>query len=227
MATIDEIEQFGRRIGEEFGAEKVILFGSRARGNAGPDSDVDILVIMSLEARGVDTSIEMRMRLRPRFPVDILVRTPEKVRERIEMGDTFIRGILEQGKVLYEADNDEPEKQFRGHGITVDPAVIDAIKRYLAALPSFGIHASKAVLYGSFAMGRADQDSDIDLVVIAPEFDGRRDIDMVKDLWHATLHADIRIEPIPCGEKEWDSGDGRPILEIARREGVVIEAGRP
>jgi hypothetical protein len=37
---------------------------------------------------------------------------------------------------------------------------------------------------------------------------------------------DDRIEPIPCGEREWESGDGRPILEIVRREGVVIEAGR-
>jgi predicted nucleotidyltransferase len=105
-----------------------------------------------------------------------------------------------------------------------DSTIIDAIKRYLAALPTVGIHASKAVLFGSFAKGRGDPDSDIDLVVIAPEFDARRDIDMVKDLWHATLSADIRIEPIPCGEKEWESGNGRPILEIARREGVVIEA---
>ncbi len=45
------------------------------------------------------------MKLRPRFPMDLLVRTPEKVRERIEMGDTFMREILEQGKILYEADH--------------------------------------------------------------------------------------------------------------------------
>jgi hypothetical protein len=60
-------------------------------------------------------------------------------------------------------------------------------------------------------------------LVIAPEFDGRRDVSLVKALWRATA-ADDRIEPIPCGEREWESGDGRPILEIARREGVVIEA---
>jgi len=102
----------------------------------------------------------------------------------------------------------------------VESTIVNLIRRYLAALPAVGIHASKAVLFGSFAKGRADQDSDIDLIVIAPEFDGRRDIDMIKDLWHATLSADSRIEPIPCGQR--DSGDGRPILEIARREGVVI-----
>ncbi len=104
----------------------------------------------------------------------------------------------------------------------MDETLIKKIRQYLAVLPTVGIHASKAVLFGSFAQGRADRDSDIDLIVIAPEFDGQRDVEMIKDLWHATLSADNRIEPIPCGEREWESGDGRPIIEIARREGVVI-----
>jgi len=107
----------------------------------------------------------------------------------------------------------------------VESVIVNAIRRYLASLPAVGIHASKAVLFGSFAKGRADQDSDIDLIVIAPEFDTGRDFDTIKNLWETTLLADNRIEPIPCGEREWESGDGRPIIEIARREGVVIEAG--
>ncbi len=105
----------------------------------------------------------------------------------------------------------------------VEQAIIESVKNYLASLPRSGIHAKRAVLYGSFARGEGKPESDIDLVVIAPEFDGRRDIALVKALWRATA-ADDRIEPIPCGEKEWESGDGRPILEIARQEGVVIEA---
>jgi predicted nucleotidyltransferase len=105
----------------------------------------------------------------------------------------------------------------------VEDAVVSAVRRYLAVLPTVGIHASRAVLYGSFARGEGDQLSDIDLVVIAPEFDAERDFDTIKNLWETTLLADNRIEPIPCGEREWDSGDGRPIIEIARREGVVIE----
>ena len=103
--AMEEIERFGRQVGEEFGAERVILFGSYARGNAGPDSDVDILVIGPFGGRSVDRSVEIRMKLRPGFPMDLLVRTPEKVRERIEMGDCFMRDILDQGKVLYEADH--------------------------------------------------------------------------------------------------------------------------
>ncbi len=106
----------------------------------------------------------------------------------------------------------------------VESAVVSAVRQYLSVLPTVGIHASRTVLFGSFARGEADQYSDIDLVVIAPEFDAERDFDTIKNLWETTLLADNRIEPVPCGEQEWESGDGRPIIEIARREGVVIEA---
>ncbi len=105
MVAMNQIEEFGRRIGQEFGAQKVLLFGSYARGTITKDSDVDVLVIGPFQGRSVDRSVEIRMKVRPGFPVDLLVRTPEKVRERIEMGDTFMREILEQGRVLYEADD--------------------------------------------------------------------------------------------------------------------------
>jgi len=104
----------------------------------------------------------------------------------------------------------------------VESTIANVIRQYLAALPAVGIHARKAILFGSFARGRAHEYSDIDLVVIAPEFDGQRRFDTVKELWQTTLMADVRIEPIPCGEKEWETDQGRPIIEIARREGVEI-----
>jgi predicted nucleotidyltransferase len=103
----------------------------------------------------------------------------------------------------------------------VEDAIITTIKNYLASLPAFGIHACRAVLFGSYALGKADEYSDIDIVVIAPEFDGSREISLVKALWQATV-TDNRIEPIPCGEQEWETDGSRPILEIARREGVII-----
>ncbi len=105
MVTMDRIEEFSQRIGREFGAERVIVFGSYVRGMVTEDSDVDLLVIVPFEGRSVDQSVKIRMKLRPQFPVDLLVRTPEKVRERMEMGDGFMREILEEGKVLYEADS--------------------------------------------------------------------------------------------------------------------------
>jgi predicted nucleotidyltransferase len=105
MVAMNEIERFGKRIGEEFGAEKVILFGSYAQGNANLDSDVDLLIVADFEGRSIDKSVQIRLKLRPAFPVDLLVRTPEKIRQRLEMGDQFIKDILKEGKVLYEADN--------------------------------------------------------------------------------------------------------------------------
>ena len=105
MVAMDRIEEFGQQIGMEFGAERVILFGSYAQGTITEDSDVDLLVIGPFEGRSVDKSVEIRMKLRPEFPIDLLVRTSDKVRQRIEMGDDFLREILEEGKVLYEADD--------------------------------------------------------------------------------------------------------------------------
>ncbi len=105
MVAMDKIEEFGRRIGREFDAERVILFGSYARGAATKDSDVDVLVIGPYEGRSVDRSVQIRMKLRPGFPVDLVLRTAEKLQERLAMGDDFIRDILEEGKVLYEADD--------------------------------------------------------------------------------------------------------------------------
>jgi predicted nucleotidyltransferase len=105
MVTMRQIEEFGRSIAREFSPECVVLFGSYARGKPVEDSDVDILVVLPFEGKSVRKSVEMRMRLRPSFPVDIIVRRPESIRKRLAMGDDFIREIMEEGKVLFEAGN--------------------------------------------------------------------------------------------------------------------------
>ncbi|UCC97604.1 MAG: nucleotidyltransferase domain-containing protein [Phycisphaerales bacterium] len=102
---MNTIEEFGRRIGRQFGAKRVILFGSHARGAATGDSDVDLLVIGPFEGRSVDRSVQIRMALRPAFALDLVIRTARTVRERLAMGDDFMQEILEEGKVLYEADD--------------------------------------------------------------------------------------------------------------------------
>jgi hypothetical protein len=53
----------------------------------------------------VAKAVEMQLKVRASFPLELLVRTPEKVRERLEMGDGFMREILTKGKVLYEAQH--------------------------------------------------------------------------------------------------------------------------
>jgi predicted nucleotidyltransferase len=102
MVTMRQIRQLSRQIAEEFHPRRIVLFGSYARGAATEDSDVDLLVITPFKGLPVAKSVEIRLRVRPPFPVDILVRTPEKVRKRLAMGDSFMHDILENGTVLYE-----------------------------------------------------------------------------------------------------------------------------
>ncbi len=71
---------------------------------------------------------------------------------------------------------------------------------------------------------KRESSNTIDVVVIAPEFDENRNMETVEKLWLATADADNRIEPIACGMREWESDSPRPILAIARREGIEITA---
>jgi len=106
----------------------------------------------------------------------------------------------------------------------VDRSIEQAVRQYIEAARKVGIDVRRVVLFGSYANGTADEWSDIDLVVIAPQFDGTPESRLIRRLWELRAESDSRIEPIACGEREWETDDARPILEIARREGIVIAA---
>lgn len=99
------IELFAKEIARQFNPHKIILFGSYAYGNPTKDSDVDMLVIMPHQGKGAKKASEILIATDPRFPVDLLVRTPEQIKTRLALGDFFIREITQKGKVLYEAAN--------------------------------------------------------------------------------------------------------------------------
>ncbi len=103
MIGMDRIQELCDRIAREFNPERVILFGSHARGDAGQYSDVDLLVLMPFEGKSYRKSAEIRSRLRPRFRVHFVVRTPDEVQERLALGDFFFQEVMEEGKVLYES----------------------------------------------------------------------------------------------------------------------------
>ena len=103
MIAPEAIQEFNRRLIQEYRPHKVILFGSYAKGTSTFDSDVDILVILPFQGKSVAKSAEILNQIDPRFPIDLLVRTPEQVQDRLEKGDYFIQEILHNGRVLYEA----------------------------------------------------------------------------------------------------------------------------
>jgi hypothetical protein len=105
-----------------------------------------------------------------------------------------------------------------------DPAIINIVRQYLRNLARNGILARMGVLFGSHASGHPGQWSDIDLVVVSPAFDGTFSRDVIDSLWYVAAYTDSRIEPIPCGERQWAEDSGTPLLEIARREGVPVLA---
>jgi predicted nucleotidyltransferase len=100
--------------------------------------------------------------------------------------------------------------------------IIEAVQFYLRVVRENGIPVSFGVVYGSQARGTARADSDIDLLVVSPHFDGKKDFDEVNKLWRLTSRTDIRVEPIPVGEREWVEDESRAIVEIARREGQIV-----
>ena len=103
MVPMEKIEEYGRRIGEQFRPERVILFGSYAYGTPTPDSDVDLLVVMPCTKKPAHHAAEIRLLLRAGFPLDLIVREPELMRQRVLLGDPFLAEIAEKGRVLYES----------------------------------------------------------------------------------------------------------------------------
>ncbi len=101
--TSDLIQDVVQRIVARFAPEKVILLGSHAWGHPRPDSDVDLLVVMESDERPAKRSAKVSMACRPRLlAMDILVRTPAELAERLAVNDPFMRHITEEGQVLYE-----------------------------------------------------------------------------------------------------------------------------
>jgi predicted nucleotidyltransferase len=101
IVTREGIEAFTRQLVEKFAPEKVILFGSQARGDSRVESDADFLVVMPYDGRPFAKSREIRRACRPGFKVDLLIWRPEDVESRYRWGDPIIREALDHGEVLY------------------------------------------------------------------------------------------------------------------------------
>lgn len=99
QATCDDIVR-------EFAPLQIILFGSYAYGTPSEYSDVDLLVVMSVEkSEARRQASEIQERIPRRFSMDLLVRSPEDIAYRISHNDWFLLEVTEKGEVLYESED--------------------------------------------------------------------------------------------------------------------------
>jgi predicted nucleotidyltransferase len=111
--TMPKIRKYAMEIAERFDPDKIILFGSQARGDTHYESDVDVMVIMEAK-NGLDQAVKIRWAIRAPFPVDLLVCSPKKWQRRLEDGESFICDLEENGKVLYAKQDATVGQESRG-----------------------------------------------------------------------------------------------------------------
>jgi predicted nucleotidyltransferase len=105
MVEMEKIKDLTSQIARAFNPDRIILFGSHAYGQPSSDSDVDILVVLSFSGKPVRKAIEIRNKVNAEMPLDLIVRTPEQLAERLAQNDWFMREIVERGRTLYESNN--------------------------------------------------------------------------------------------------------------------------
>lgn len=106
MIEQSKILNLVQKIIEDFQPQKIILFGSYAYGQPRDDSDIDLLVILPFTEKKSQKSLEILNKVKPIFALDLLVRTPSEIQQRLEWGDFLLQEIFEKGKILYESPND-------------------------------------------------------------------------------------------------------------------------
>jgi predicted nucleotidyltransferase len=98
------IRRYADAIAAQFRPDKIILFGSYAKRMARTGSDVDLLVVMPTRSTH-DQAVRIQYQLTAPFPVDLIVRTPDQMARQVGGGDSFLRTVVSQGRVLYEKDH--------------------------------------------------------------------------------------------------------------------------
>ena len=101
MIQYQEIQAYAEELVAKFKPEKIVLFGSYATDSASEDSDVDLLIIMPHSGKASGQALAIRQSIRKRFPLDLVVQSPDEARRRASAGDPFILDALTNGRVLY------------------------------------------------------------------------------------------------------------------------------
>lgn len=101
---LEEAKKLSRRLVKKYNPHKIILFGSVGRGEGGEDSDIDLLVIKESSLKRpfrAKKVFEILRGLNRKYALDVIVYTPQEVKDRLNKGDYFLKEVLNEGQVLY------------------------------------------------------------------------------------------------------------------------------
>lgn len=102
MIEKDTIKQVAKNLAIAADAEKVILFGSHARGDASEHSDVDFMIIANSDLPRFKRSRELYKLIKPHpFAMDIIVYTPQEIEKGKKTKISFVSTVLKEGETLY------------------------------------------------------------------------------------------------------------------------------
>ena len=104
----------------------------------------------------------------------------------------------------------------------VDPEIRKVIIRFVNALTTKGIRVEKAVLYGSYARGKACAESDVDLAIVSPDL-GRNRFEERKMLLQLAWRIDPRIEPVPISSESYEKDTWIPLIYEIKQMGIEVQ----
>lgn len=98
-----EVNNLSKQIAIKYKPQKIIIFGSYAKGAMTLDSDLDFLIIKEkVPGRIIDRARKLRKLIKKRIPADFIIYSSGEFEERKKMEDPFIQEIIKEGKVLYD-----------------------------------------------------------------------------------------------------------------------------
>jgi predicted nucleotidyltransferase len=102
MVKRSDIIEYANEVARQFQPERIILFGSYAEGRATVDSDVDLFVEMNHAQSSLQQALTIRKAIKRTFPLDLVVKKPREIQQRLQQNDFFLKTIMDRGQVLYE-----------------------------------------------------------------------------------------------------------------------------
>ena len=101
----------------------------------------------------------------------------------------------------------------------IDAVVIENVRMFLEKLRNTGMSISEAYIFGSYAKGKADKWSDVDIAVVSPQIGNDRFEERVR-LTELAMSVDDRIEPLPFNQDTFNSSD--PFVQKIMTEGLAV-----